>query len=421
MGEIKKNLFLTFGSVIFTILVLESLSFVLTKIIKKNSSPRFQSENFLVKINSVKKTKKDRFPYKTNREFRLSRPAPYKNSEYFDWFIREEWTTDHPECTSLITHDGKGYNLQQKDTTDCRGYTIINGWRFTTDVPSESNKKVYLLGGSTIQNHEVPNKYTIASFLQRNLNKKGLNIQVNNRGFTTVVTSQQNQFLKKIDLKKGDIVVYYDGANDQWQGVANNRPNGTIIGTNKNLLFAKKVKNNISRLNSYKLLQHMRDLRKFDNNNSTCNLLNEVELEKRSNRSFNEYKKNLLEAKEITQLKGAYFIHFLQPHLFSGDPEKHTLYEKKLINSTPTEMVPHCGRNYLTASSKTFSERHNELVAAGINSSNLSEVLDRSDFSNVKNEYYLDMIHITEKGNKKIANQIFKVISRILDEPYITN
>ena len=117
---------------------------------------------------------------------------------------------------------GKGYDLKQLDTPHCKGYTIIDGWRFTTDSPRKSYQKVYLFGGSTIQNHEVPNKYTIASFLQRNLNTKGSNIKVNNRGFTTVVTSQQNQFLKKISLKKGDIVVYYDGANDQWQGVANN-------------------------------------------------------------------------------------------------------------------------------------------------------------------------------------------------------
>ena len=99
-------------------------------------------------------------------------------------------------------------------------------------------------------------------------------------------------------LKKGDIVVYYDGANDQWQGVANNRPNGTIIGTNKNLLFAKKIKNTISRLNSYKLLQQIRDFQKFETTNVNCNLPNLVELEKRSNRSFNVYKKNLLQAKK---------------------------------------------------------------------------------------------------------------------------
>ena len=415
MGEIKKNLFLSFGSVIFTFLFIESLSFVLTKIINHNLSPKYESENLLINFKSDKKNDNFRFPYKTNKEFRLSRPAPYKNSEFFDWFIREEWSTDHPECISLITHDGKGYNLQQLDTPDCTGYTIINGWRITTDNPVHSNKKLYILGGSTIQNHEVPNKYTIASFLQRNLNKKGLNIKVNNRGFTTVVTSQQNQFLKKIDLKKGDIVVYYDGANDQWQGVANNRPNGTIIGTNKNLLFAKKAKNNIARLNSYKLLQQIRDFQKFETTNINCNLPNLVELEKRSNRSFNVYKKNLLEAKKLTESKGAYFLHFLQPHLFSGDSEKHSLYEKKLINTTPSEMIPHCGKNYLTSSSRIFSKRHNELVKAGINSSNLSKVLDRNDSSNVQKEYYLDMIHITEEGNKKIANQISKAIYRILD------
>ena len=195
MQEIKKNLFLTFGSVIFTFFFIEGLSFVVTKIININASSRNQSENLLTKFSSDKNNEPNRFPYKTNKKFRLSRPAPYKYSEYFDWFIKEEWTNAHPECTSLITHDGKGYDLKQLDTPHCKGYTIIDGWRFTTDSPRKSYQKVYLFGGSTIQNHEVPNKYTIASFLQRNLNTKGSNIKVNNRGFTTVVTSQQNQFL----------------------------------------------------------------------------------------------------------------------------------------------------------------------------------------------------------------------------------
>ena len=78
-------------------------------------------------------------------------------------------------------------------------------------------------------------------------------------------------------------------------------------------------------------------------------------------------------------------------------------------------MIPRCGKNYLTSSARIFSKRHNELVEAGINSRNLSKVLDRNYSSNLQNEYYLDMIHITEKGNKKIANQISKAISRILD------
>ena len=90
-----------------------------------NSSPRYQSKNLLIKFNSDKNNESNRFPYKTNKAFRLSRPAPYKDSEYFDWFIKEEWTTDHPECTSLITHDGKGYNLKQLRNNQNNSFLLL--------------------------------------------------------------------------------------------------------------------------------------------------------------------------------------------------------------------------------------------------------------------------------------------------------
>ena len=41
-----------------------------------------------------------------------------------------------------------------------------------------------------------------------------------------MVTIQQLEFLKKDNIKKGDIVIFYDGGNNQWQGVAYSNPKG---------------------------------------------------------------------------------------------------------------------------------------------------------------------------------------------------
>ena len=43
----------------------------------------------------------DIFALKTHMEFRLARPAPYRYSEYFPWFIKEEWSDEYPECMQI--------------------------------------------------------------------------------------------------------------------------------------------------------------------------------------------------------------------------------------------------------------------------------------------------------------------------------
>ena len=191
------------------------------------------SDGRFIKKQTISDNNIDKINFKTNKSFRLSRPKPYKDSTYFDWFIKEEWSNEHPECRSKINHDGNGFDLTQKDTEKCRGYTIKQGWRVTTDQPKKAKNNVFLFGGSTTQNHEVPNELSIASILQRQLNAHSLKYKVNNRGFTSVVTIQQLDILKGEKIKKDDIVIFYDGGNNQWQGVANGDPEGTIIGSNR--------------------------------------------------------------------------------------------------------------------------------------------------------------------------------------------
>ena len=142
MKEIKKNVLLTFGSAIFSIFLIEFFSLIAIKLIDNRF---YRTDQFSkIKLNSNKDQKgiKSRFSFNTHSEFRLSRPAPYKDSAYFEWFIKEEWTNEHPECKTTISHDGKGYDLSINDTPNCRGNTIINGWRVTTDQPQNNDKNM---------------------------------------------------------------------------------------------------------------------------------------------------------------------------------------------------------------------------------------------------------------------------------------
>ena len=410
MKKIKnkiKNLVLIFFSSLFGLFLIEFFSLIALKIINSKTT---SLEKDLISESSKNLQNEDDFQglkFKTSKEFRLSRPLPYKESNYFNWFIQEQWTNNHPECDFNISHDGKGFNLTQKDTPNCRGFTIVNGWRITKNQPLFPKKNIYIFGGSTIQNREVPNNFTIASLLQSELNKKNLNYRVNNRGFSSVTVNQQNDFLRKEKIEKGDIVIYYDGGNNQWQGIFNNSPYGTIIASNRRNIFIFNLKKNLSIFKSYKLLSYLKN----GKTNFKCPLTDEKEIFSRANIAFNVYKNEIIKAKNIANENDASFFHIMQPHLFSYDKNKLSTYEKELILNTPSEMIPCGASKLLTISSQVFSERHKEIIFEGVNSFDLSKIFEKRSNSNRKNiEYFLDWIHITEHGNKLLAEKFMKII-----------
>lgn len=413
------NLILIFFSSLLGLFLAETFSWVALKFLyyKSANSPKIPihetSERFQIKDDLEK------FSYIKHRDFRLMRPLPYKGSNYYDWFIKETLSEKNLECNSKLNFDVKGFNLSQSDIPNCRGITIINGWRITTNQPKNPLQDIYIFGGSTVMNVEVPNEFTIASYLQRNLNSINSPYKVNNRGFTTVTTNQQNEFLYKTDIKKGDIVIYYDGGNNQWQGVVYNSPKGTIIESMRKIRKRSSIRKALSKMHSYKFLSFLKaniktqegpslekdNICKFSYKNIDKNI------DKKSNIAFELYKKDLIDAAEFVRKNGGKFFHFYQPNLFSNKISELTLYEKKLANTTPSSMVP-CGSSfYLGNSSIVFSRRHSELINSGIISTNLSKIFSKNINPRLKNEeFFLDWIHVTERGNKIIADAIFKKI-----------
>lgn len=53
-----------------------------------------------------------------------------------------------------------------------RFINVVNGLRVTTDQPSHPVRRVLAFGGSTMLSEEVPDRYTIPSFLQRSINDR---------------------------------------------------------------------------------------------------------------------------------------------------------------------------------------------------------------------------------------------------------
>ncbi|HEY7160549.1 MAG TPA: SGNH/GDSL hydrolase family protein, partial [Acidobacteriota bacterium] len=168
-------------------------------------------------------------PPRNHYEFRKTCPAPYKNASYFsEKFISESFHQPshwiYPKGTRLIIpgdYQGTYFNVK-------------NGLRVTTSQPRNFKHTVYLFGGSTVYDSEVPDDLTIASQLQSLFNSRyGDEFIVQNYGTTTVTIAQELERLKTIQPKPNDIVIFYDGVNDIYQGLFYANPQETMIERNR--------------------------------------------------------------------------------------------------------------------------------------------------------------------------------------------
>ena len=73
-------------------------------------------------------------------------------------------------------------------------------------------------------------------------------------------------------------------------------------------------------------------------------------------------------------------------------------------------MIPMCADKYLKVAAEVYSGRHLELKNSGIQSYDISRMLEAGDPRRPAGEHYLDWIHITENGNNSVAKEISKII-----------
>lgn len=101
---------------------------------------------------------------------------------------------------------------------DCRGESlnIINGVRYTSDVPAIYQRKVHLFGDCNIFGYGTDDSHTIASRLQRKLNRIAKDsCRVINHGIQglNVLCSLSFETIQNTSLKDGDILLFlYDSS-----------------------------------------------------------------------------------------------------------------------------------------------------------------------------------------------------------------
>lgn len=338
----------------------------------------------------------------TQWEFRATQPPPYQGADYFgpEFLAEAEKSVSGTLSTIAELHDFKG-----------RYFNVVNGFRVTTDAPVDPVRRVLMFGGSTLFGQEVPDRYTIPSYLQRMLNKAGVRWQVLNFGLPGMNTVQQTLILERVRLRKGDMVVFYHGVNDIYYLVFG----GYVDGWAKGEPAFRPVQK-LSTVNKWLHAWH-EHLKGYSYTAQVAldiyqrgkpeTVTDPEQLEHSVANARRQFRDSLREAAEVAHKGGASFVHFLQPTAFSDT--RLTPYERKILQN-PLTTAP----GVEIAFREGYPQLREEAVALaskGIEFHDISDALDgRAD----GDEVFLDFCHLNHEGNRLIAGRMMDVYFRPL-------
>ncbi len=331
-------------------------------------------------------------------EFRATRPPPYRDASYFGpEFLAEAQASVSGRLTDVV------------ELTDYHGrfFNIRGGFRVTTDLPLRATRRVLMFGGSTLFGQEVPDSQTIASSLQRLLNGQGLAWEVRNYGLPGMNAAQQTRILGRIEIRKGDLVLYYHGVNDIYYLVFGGYREGWVngvpafrpvqkLGAVHKLLHAWH-----ERLKGYSFTAQLALDVYQRGKPSTVTDVNE--LTRNLEVAQAQFRSALEGAALIVGNAGAAFVHVLQPQLFAS--RQMSEYEKKLV-SNPLETPPGVDAAFRRGY-PVLRKVSEALQNKGIRYVDISDALDGGPETN---EVYLDFCHLAHEGNERVARRILDVL-----------
>lgn len=331
-------------------------------------------------------------------EFHLRKPPPYQGAPYdVEWLVNEG--------KSVKSRASPDFGWLPEDHSG----VYINIWnheRRTFPRVESPSRRAWIFGGSTVIGAQVPDALTIPSFLQRGLP----DTEVHNLGATTVSAKHQLYKLENMTAAAaGDIVVFYDGANDVIQSLYYQNPLGTMIDENHKAIESLSAHEKAIWYLYHNLKDYSAFARRFLNPvkpvyyqvSITDSMLEQLE---------EHYLSILKRADAFARARSMTFFHFLQPTLYTVS--RHTEYETALAANG--WLYPQNLREVYAAGYPALRRASQRANALGINSADLSSALDGR-----QREVFLDYCHITEHGNELVANamlaQIKSLISRRIE------
>ena len=331
------------------------------------------------------------FYYNDNKDsyggWNESRPNAFRNEANFSEILKSlDGTCKYP---ALVHSNGTSFFASD---FSCGGVTYINNKRLTLPIVSEWKKTIHIFGGSTLMGVGSVDAFTIPSIIQMEfINDQ---IRVLNYGVSSFVARQQNDTLKALkgDIRKGDIVIYYDGGNDFWNGVMLGNFDGDMAGYNQKHKYQLGIfilRNWLSKnSNIYRLLSELKHNRK--KNPDVCSVDTKIAAQ-RISKAANHFSNKINVAREISELSGAEFFHFYQPTLF--DSNILTSYEEKLVSKNPCFSMA-------MPFKKVFDSIFLDVAK---NSVDLSNILAGKDL-------FFDYIHVSFEANKLVSKIIVETI-----------
>jgi hypothetical protein len=331
------------------------------------------------------------------------------------WFSQDfvaSWSMDRPwhdpdakTPRRFYTPEGTGLRLPH-DYQD-RFITIRNGMRATTGFDPASlesgrrARKLMVFGGSTTFCLEVPDEFTWASQLQKELAAipQTRDIEVINCGVGSAVSVQE---VGRLEYEIGrnnipDFCVFFDGINDTGQGVCNGNPALTMTETAQNYNNATLIGTlkQIARLScAARTIYH--SLVESQKRNDRARRPEAMEREL-ARATAEGYERNMLRAKEICGRHGIRMFVFLQPHLFSI-ARPWTAHEQTAATS-----IRKSDAEGLRVCYPFLREKLSRLKQRGIKAYDISDAFD----ANLE-PIFVDEYHVESTGNRLIAQAILK-------------
>lgn len=350
----------------------------------------------LIELGSWLWVKHLRSPHLTKWEFAATQPPPYRGADYFNGeFLKEAQASVSGrlgDVAELRDHHGAYFN-------------VTGGFRVTTDTPRDAGRRVLLFGGSTLFGQEVPDSQTIASHLQRLLNARGVRWEVRNFGLVGMNAAQQTRILKGVQLRKGDIVVFYHGVNDIYYLVFGGYRDGWVDG-----VPAFRPVQKLSSLHKTLHAWHER-LKDYSYTAQVAldiyqraephTVTDPEELARNLDLAAGQFRSAILDAAGVVRSAQAEFVHFLQPQVFAN--ASLTPYEQGLV-ANPLGTAPGVETAFRTGYPR-LRETARALEREGVAYRDISDALDRRSSGE---EVFLDFCHVAHRGNELVAQRMMR-------------
>ena len=299
-------------------------------------------------------------------------PDDYMSTEFFDQMLRRDELELKLRAVKMWQSTNKEFENQQFRSTELN---VIDGRRVTVNSPSRVRQNIYLLGGSTVFCSEVPDRYTVPSFLQRLVNAVDNSIAVSNHGQRGATTANRLRYFESLDgISRDDIAIFLFGDNDC----------GTYLDQKRHPLTRIVVV--VERLSRYGL-----EIFKW--------LYGEIAPRFWRNRSHSSVEKLIQQFEKTAQLcqkRGVKLLCVLQPNIFTLVSQLE--YDLRLRHSSSTEI------------SVSVNDAYPKYVHWLRNKDFAVSAADI--FNGSPDHVYLDWAHLNARGNEKLANFLFDELKR---------